>query len=446
MGVQNTDETYLLPSGVVTAKSDLSFLEVGEQALDVGTGAEYVRIQDTGTPSNDIVRTTAGPGQLRDRYVVVNEASDFPAVNNGTRTLADNTYYEINGTVTIDNPLELGSNSFIAGLHWSDDVLSYTGTGGAIRGTDQNFFMRYLTVVAPNGLGFDVSATTSEEMLLSLCNFVNCDQGGRVNGFRVQTFIKCNFESFSSIGLELGGTTEKTFLDGCPIRGGADGSIGLKFNSTYSTGSVDLESLFFKNYGLNTEGINFDTNASFSNFAILSGTLFDTTVTDATVNFDQTTPGWDFNGNSGIPDSRTIANMQMTSNSTTTTISAQNTWTKIEGTTTLERGERFTMPQNNRLTYTGERGPVALSYNLHVALNATANNEVYEVGISVNGNDPLAQTIFSHFIVDKDTPEVSGYNGVLTINPTDYFELWIKNTTSSNDITVTRFSLTVTGS
>lgn len=58
MGATASDPTYRLPRGSVASKSDLSFLTVGEQAVDTGNGDVYVRFQDTSTPADDIVKVT----------------------------------------------------------------------------------------------------------------------------------------------------------------------------------------------------------------------------------------------------------------------------------------------------------------------------------------------------------------------------------------------------
>ncbi|HBY70027.1 MAG TPA: hypothetical protein DEG69_21130, partial [Flavobacteriaceae bacterium] len=74
--------------------------------------------------------------EKRDNYVLVKDESDFPT----SGTLDENTYYEINGTITLTKSINL-NNAYVSGMDANEDVLSFPGgtvfagntSGGSIR-------------------------------------------------------------------------------------------------------------------------------------------------------------------------------------------------------------------------------------------------------------------------------------------------------------------------
>ncbi|MAB58287.1 MAG: hypothetical protein CL527_09080 [Aequorivita sp.] len=84
------------------------------------------------------VKINAAANQ-RNNYVLVKSVADLPPPISGTITLLSNTYYEINGTITLTGSINL-NNAYVGGLDANEDVLSFPGgtvfkgnTGGSIR-------------------------------------------------------------------------------------------------------------------------------------------------------------------------------------------------------------------------------------------------------------------------------------------------------------------------
>src|SRR5690606_37089619 len=69
------------------------------------------------------VKINAAANQ-RNNYVLVKSAADLPPPISGTITLLSNTYYEINGTITLTGSINL-NNAYVAGLDANEDVLSF---------------------------------------------------------------------------------------------------------------------------------------------------------------------------------------------------------------------------------------------------------------------------------------------------------------------------------
>jgi len=93
--------------------------------------------------------------RTRDNYVLVKRQADFPAPSGGTITLNEDTYYEINGTVTLNASINL-NGAYVSGLDAPEDVLSFPGgtifkgIGGSIR-----------NVTLMGGRAFDINGGNS---------------------------------------------------------------------------------------------------------------------------------------------------------------------------------------------------------------------------------------------------------------------------------------------
>ncbi|WP_240484786.1 hypothetical protein [Aequorivita vladivostokensis] len=103
------------------------------QRLAITTPANSLLVYDTSLESFYYYDTTPAPGawirinsgsNQRNNYVLVKSAADLPSPISGTITLLSNTYYEINGTITLTGSINL-NNAYVAGLDANEDVLSY---------------------------------------------------------------------------------------------------------------------------------------------------------------------------------------------------------------------------------------------------------------------------------------------------------------------------------
>ncbi len=118
------------------------------QRTAIITPANSLLVYDTDLESFYHYDATPAPGKWikmnsasnqRNNYVLVKSASDLPAPSGEKITLASNTFYEINGTITLPAPIDL-NNAYVAGLDANEDILSFPAgivfegsTGGSIR-------------------------------------------------------------------------------------------------------------------------------------------------------------------------------------------------------------------------------------------------------------------------------------------------------------------------
>lgn len=135
------------------------------------------------------------------------------------------------------------------------------------------------------------------------------------------------------------------------------------------------------------------------------------------------------------------------SSSAATSLSADNTWTKVSGTTTSTNLKEFTMPANNRLTYGGV-APVHCHVVASISMTAGANNQVFGFRIVKNGDETLTDSVASELRRKVGTGTDVGslavhYDSAMTTG--DYLELWVENETSAAEPTITQFYFFVMG-
>jgi hypothetical protein len=380
-------------------------------------------------------------GDSRFNHVVVHDATELPAPSDGEHLLAENTLYEFNGTVSSPAGLRFQAGSMIRGKNFSgQDNFLYTGSGAALRATAAPYFAAEMGVIAPAGSAMDVSANATTEMFLTLVNFFGCASLGTISGYRVPTIVKCNFENFTT-GLTFTGTSDKIFLDSCPFRGAAANAKGITFDADFQTDIIDITGSYFKAFGTSAVGISFNGSATLSSFGLVRGTAF--TIATPLEGFGPESVAWDFTGNSGVRNSRVLGEIRMDANATATTLT-QNTWTKIAGTTASGLLERFTMPQTNRLTYTGRR-EAEVAFTAALSVSGSASSQAVEFALYKNGEieSPALTTVLTGPAGARaDSVTLSD---MIRMTATDYIEVWMRCTSGSDNATVTSLQLTAQG-
>lgn len=129
--------------------------------------------------------------------------------------------------------------------------------------------------------------------------------------------------------------------------------------------------------------------------------------------------------------------MYFENNATATVISVTDTWTKAVGITTLfSPVSRFTMPADNRLTYTGAFAKVFkvschFSFTPSTPLSRNWNFVIYK-----NGTTPVPGSQSGVFSTVSTADIPSHTECLVALDSNDYLELWCKNVDSNNNLTV----------
>lgn len=123
-----------------------------------------------------------------------------------------------------------------------------------------------------------------------------------------------------------------------------------------------------------------------------------------------------------------------------TTIAATNTPVKVAGTTTAGTLNGFSMDSNNRLTYT-ESAPTELTIICPVTLSKTTSGvEIYNLYLYKNGSEIIGSK-FSREMENIDTGSMTVITQV-SVSQNDYIELWVENTTGTDNITASQMNMT----
>ena len=137
--------------------------------------------------------------------------------------------------------------------------------------------------------------------------------------------------------------------------------------------------------------------------------------------------------------------MLYVSSASATTIGSSSTPVKVAGTTTLETTPAavgFTMPANNRLTYTGtatKKFLVTATITAETAVSAP--NQLLGFHIA-EGGTVNAHTTIQRFVVTAQQKGAIAIQGMFELATNDYVEAWISNETAGNNATVTHMVLT----
>ncbi len=142
---------------------------------------------------------------------------------------------------------------------------------------------------------------------------------------------------------------------------------------------------------------------------------------------------------------RPSGSLSMQGNATGTTVSTANTFVKVAGTTTSSNLNQTSMPQSNRITYTGTTSIVALITCSFTATYNTGNTNEIIFAIYKNGAQiPESRISFNLNNVLGSIPTMPfNINTTTTLNTNDYVELWVTMTAATRTVTVSRYMMTV---
>lgn len=395
-------------------------------------------------PSTNWIRINSSR-DLRDNYVLVKSEADFPAPVGGVITLQTNTFYEINGLITLSNPINL-NNACIAGLDANEDILQRTG-GTIFQGSTGGSIRQVTLAGGGSGTAFNITGSSGERLLLQNTIISNMASVGIISGLGL---------FFSNIVQYSGNTTGITYSNIGNLLLSNQGWFGNNAG-TYETFTGTF-ALIQKVSGFSTvasgaTGINVSSNPTVGEGVMLS-TLFTGAGTYVNRYTTGSYPGFNFSNNwvincPGIPresDNEATGNIYF--NGTLATGFAQNIPTSINtpfnldgNTTTLAPNNfRVTSPSNNRLTYQGRRTQTfQVNATLAVRANSSSTtNLFFSFYIRKNGTETLVPT---NTVIR--TPGASGagseiislsISGTVELAPGEYIEIWGQRLTGAATI------------
>ncbi|MFG6684986.1 hypothetical protein ACGK9U_00275 [Mariniflexile sp. HNIBRBA6329] len=380
---------------------------------------------------------------IRNNYKLIKSAADLSAeltAGGGTKyLLSSNTLYEINGTITLAQPIDL-NNAYLTGRDTNEDILVKSG-GTMFTGTTGGN-IKNLTLTVPGGTLFSLTGATTQNLIFRDCIVSGCNSIGSISGFGVV---------FLSVVQFLGNTTGITYnnitnllLSNVAWFGNNTGTF-----ETY-TGTFTL---IEKASGLcdvngTAVGIDVSSNPTVTNGVMLGVSFAGSSTTYIKKYTSGSFTGFNFNKNwsvncPGIPkesDDVATGYYNMNGNATNTAFTAVNTPTKILGTTTQSNLFRVTAA-NNRLTYTGSKPRNFEIICTGTVDHTTGGNRVFAYYIYKNGVQQPSISAERRF-VNNDIGNFTLIGSVF-MNVNDYIEVWVENQTNDSSTLLTKLSVSL---
>lgn len=392
--------------------------------------------------------------EKRDNFVLVKSEADFPAPSGGVITLDANTYYEVNGTIVLNNTIDL-NNAYLSGLDANEDILFktsgtiFTGnTGGSIR---QITLLGGTTAGSGSGTAFNITGTANQRLLLQNTIVANMANVGSISGLGL---------FFSNIVQYSGNSTGITYNNIGRLllsnQGWFSGNSGT-FETFTGTFSLIQKVSGFSTVDAGAIGINVSSNPSVGEGILLS-TLFTGDGTYINKYTSGSFAGFNFNNNwvvncPGIPrESDDVSTINIYYDGNITTGFVQNVTNNNEfnlkgnsnsNSTTDVNAFRASSPQDNRLTYNG-RGK--RTFQINAALSVRGNDGLgnfYAFFIKKNGTTTLVETNTLMRVNNTSDISSNAISGTVELSPGDYIEVWGQRLTGAGTTSITVFSLNV---
>lgn len=410
------------------------------------------------TISSSWVKIANDTNAQRINYKLIKSASDLAVeltAGGGTSYLLNsNTYYEINGIVTLSNSINL-NNAYISGLDANEDVLSFPGgvlfkgnTGGSIR-----------NVTLTGGKIFEITGpgvATNSSLLMQNTIVQNATVGvGSISGLglyfgNIVNYINnANGISYSNIGNLLLNT--QAWLD--------------SNNGTFETFSGNFGSIQKASGFSSVNGSDVALDVSNSNLivgtGVIEGTVFSGTTTAVSGYIKGYTvgtyPGYNFSNawtidSPGIPresDSEATGDINFTADVgvgqiTTFTGTGTGSRTKVNGTTSSNNLFRFsTDGLNNRITY---RGNKTRYFQVAASLSYQGTNDLTIIVYIARNGSVITQTKVygkgtTGFLVTSGIIALPVV-GTIQLKKDEYLEIWAERYSGSGDMQTVSLNLT----
>ncbi len=379
----------------------------------------------------------------RDNYVLVKSVNDFPAVVGGKITLLSNTYYEINGTITLTAPIDL-NDAYVSGLDANEDVLSFPGgtifkgsTGGSIR----NVTLKGAKAFDITGPGASASLLVQNTIVSGMTTSVGSISGlGLYFGNIVQFLSNANGITYSNIGNLL-----------LSNQGWFGNNLGTYETFTGTFGLIEKVSGFSTANGT-AVALDVSTAGLLVPSGVITGTVFSGTSTQYVKGYTtgsysgyNFTNAWTVNC-PGIPreeDGAATANIYYASSNVVVLNSGS---IKLPVTTSPIRmfrtSTRSGSNSSNSIVYEGKKSR-ALNVFGSISFTAIAGMRftfsIYKNGVQQTGTEVV------YDVIDTNGRQGLSIVGTVFVNPSDYIEIYVERNTgvAPNQFLVTSYNLLV---
>jgi hypothetical protein len=356
----------------------------------------------------------------------------------GVITLDSGITYEINGTITLANKINLNGCT-VFGSDRINDKLVYTPTSGELFTGAKGGNLYGLTVSA-TGVGskvfnLDATGNPTSSLLLEYVYVLNSDNVGLIKGFayvELQTIAfsnNTNGVTYQNLGMFIGindfwiadnHNTYETFV-------GAFGAINIL------AGQKSILS-YFSAKGLDISGI-----TSIGDGASIKSSMF---LGDGTYVAGSFSNKWEVEayGLNTEKDDAAVGDVYI-STPAATSFAAMNTPTKILGATTSTNLFRVSSPQSNRLTYSGTKTKTFVAV-CTMSFTSAGSNKIYSCYLAKNGVI-LPESKQSRKTTAGADQAPLALSCAVSMGLNDYLEVWVENNTDAISMTVITLNLAI---
>ncbi len=407
--------------------------------------AEGLQIYNTTNNSSDIF--TGGVWKSfsfskESNLVYVYGLADLPTPTGSAITLDATKMYIFSGFVDISPNYILINGAGLRGTDPQKDMVVSNVAGAVLRSVDTSVFIENLAVApfSSTTKAFDFSDSTGTKFCnvfagSSVVELMPSLGVGQISGFKAITMTK-NYWNISD-GIKITGNVGKFTAAYCFVVGVTSGS-GIEFLAGLSIDDIDLSNNYFIYTG--QTGIKVNEGATVDRGRLTTNMFRG--VTTPLAGIDSYATGWSMRQNTNIPDSRAFSYIYFNDNTTSTNLTTQGVFYKIQGITTVVNEKRFTAT-NNRITY-NEVEPITGHISVTIGAKAPANGSEYSIGIAKNGTIITAPIASMGSTTNNQSFQIT-LNTEVDLVLGDYIEVFIKrNSTNGSTLEVNDLQFRVT--
>ncbi len=365
---------------------------------------------------------------------VVKTLNDLPASVNGEITLSGS--YLITGTLQCSDTIVLSGDSTIMGIDPENDKLVYTGTGYAVESSGYNFTTLNLSYSSSTGGLFDLTGTSSNNVLIDNCRLLESTKPSEFTAF---DHVKIHNSYFKGgYGIALSGVFSNAIIS-TNIFEDITGTE-IFFRDDYS-GSFDITENWFKDAG--GEYIELEDNQSGFVWTTITLNRFQEAPAFVNINSDQL--GFFVHANINQRDCRATINASFNGN--TTPVSVGTDWVDFNGTYTIVDASRFDIDTvTNSVRYLSLR-----EYQFRAILTAYVevadNNQVLQFAYFYkNGSGSftiIPDTTRSINFKVKETTQTVILQEIITLKTNDQIKVMVRNTSGTTNTLISSSDITL---
>jgi hypothetical protein len=469
IGNTNPDVSSMLDISS-TSKGILAPRMTTVQRLAITTPANSLLVYDTTLESFFHYDSTPGPGSWvrlnssgnqRANYKLIKSVTDLApelAAGGSRYLLTSNTYYEINGTITLAAPIDL-NNAYVSGMDANEDILTYpAGTvfsgnsGGSIRNVTLKGASAF-NITGP-GIATSTSLLIQNTIVDGMTTSVGSISGlGLYFGNIIQFINNNNGITYSNIGNLL--LNNQAWVD-------TNNGIFERFTGAF--GQIQKASGFSTVNGADV-AMDVSSNPTVGN-GVINGTVFSGTTSEpngyirkytiGTYTGYNFTTAWAVNC-PGIPresDDASTGDVNFSSavgSGQITTFSGTGSGSRIKvaGTTTSNNLFRFEKVGDNRITY---RGAKKRFFQVSASVSYQATADLTLILYIAKGTGAGAATVIdqtkvygkgaSGFFVSDQGILALPIIGTVELGKDDYIEIWAERFSGTGNIQTVSLNLT----